>query len=187
MDIHKDIIIIGGGGLFIPDTNKNSNSGWQWAISDEMLEQISTQISLFAIGYNFFPNQKPDDLFIRGLNKIVDKSKFVGLRNYGSINSVKNLLMHKKLEDKIHFQPCTTTILRLIDKKIPKKRKSKNVAVNLAFDRTNLRFGENMYNSINSIALAVKELEEKGLGQMTPGESSILDYRHQFSCNLYFL
>ncbi len=31
------------------------------------------------------------------------------------------------------------------------------------------------------VTVGGKDLEEKGLGQMTPGESSILDYRHRFS------
>lgn len=47
-------LIIGGGGLFLPDTNENDISGWQWVISDDLLESINVPIIVFTVGYNYY-------------------------------------------------------------------------------------------------------------------------------------
>lgn len=43
----SDMLIIGGGGLFLPDTNANSISGWQWAVSSDQIEKIKVPIVFF--------------------------------------------------------------------------------------------------------------------------------------------
>ena len=154
-------IIIGGGGLFLPDTNKNDKSGWQWPISPDLLEKISVPITLFAVGYNYFPGQKPNELFINNLNAIVRKAKFVGLRNSGSIEAVKSLI-DADIKEKIVFQPCTTTIIRQLNPELPNKKKSKNIAINMAFDRYEKRFGSNIYEALDQVALALKKLDKMG-------------------------
>ena len=35
-----DTLVVGGGGLFLPDTNYNEISGWQWPISIEQINNI---------------------------------------------------------------------------------------------------------------------------------------------------
>ena len=57
---HDDFVVIGGGGLFLKDTNPNNLSGWQWSCSMEQLEAIKKPLIAFAIGYNRFRGQ--DDL-----------------------------------------------------------------------------------------------------------------------------
>ena len=51
-------VIIGGGGLFLKDTNANNISGWQWPCSSEMLSKIRVPIFFYAVGYNRFRNQE---------------------------------------------------------------------------------------------------------------------------------
>ncbi len=157
----SELIIIGGGGLFLPDTNKNDKSGWQWPISPSLLEQITSPIALFAVGYNYFPGQKPSDFFIENLNAVVRKAKFIGLRNSGSIEAVKNLI-DSDLKEKIVFQPCTTTVIRQLNPELPAKVKSKNIAINMAFDRYEKRFGATIYETLDQVALALKRLKEMG-------------------------
>ncbi len=152
-------LLIGGGGLFLPDTNPNAVSGWQWAVSKEQLEQIQVPVMLFAIGYNYFPGQKPSDFFVENLNHIVRKSEFIGIRNFGSIEAVKSLLDEDLKDKQIRFQPCPTTIIRKQLPQLPAKVKSRNVAVNIAFDRYEKRFGAQIYNKLHEVALALKELE----------------------------
>ena len=36
----SDLVVIGGGGLFLKDTNPNDLSGWQWSCSLDMLDKI---------------------------------------------------------------------------------------------------------------------------------------------------
>ena len=88
----KQYMVIGGGGLLLPDSNPNSISGWQWAISDELLQRIEVPLLVYAIGYNFFIGQHPGDLFIHSLKKILEKAAFFSLRNHGSIKAVKTLV-----------------------------------------------------------------------------------------------
>ena len=154
-------MVLGGGGVLIPDTNKNSISGWQWAISNEQLDRISVPIILFAIGYNYFPKQKPEQFFIDNLQYIIEKSSFIGLRNRGSIQKVSELI-GGDLSEKLRFQPCPTTIIRKLYKNLPGKISSKNIAVNIAYDRYEKRFGSNIYVILDQIALALKELEKQG-------------------------
>ena len=54
-----DAVVVGGGGLFLSDTNPNRESGWQWRISLDMLEQLEVPLIVFAVGYNRFYGQ-PD-------------------------------------------------------------------------------------------------------------------------------
>lgn len=154
-------VVLGGGGVLIPDTNKNSTSGWQWAVSKEQLKQIESPLFLYAIGYNYFPNQVPSDFFIDNLKHVVDKASFIGLRNNGSIKKVSELV-GDRLAKKLTFQPCPTTIIRHLYPELKPKVKSKNVAINIAYDRYERRFGEDIYEIHDQLALTCKELERQG-------------------------
>src|SRR5690606_7442597 len=50
-------VVVGGGGLFIPDTSPNGNSRWQWNVPDAVLRQITVPLVVFAVGYNAFEGQ----------------------------------------------------------------------------------------------------------------------------------
>jgi len=158
---NQNCLIIGGGGLLLPDTNANTVSGWQWAVSEELLKKINVPIIVYAIGYNYFRGQKPNDFFLENLNLLLERADFFSLRNYGSIEKV-NELTNNKFSSKIIYQPCPTTVIRKFEKVIPEKQKTKNIAVNVAFDRPLLRFGTNYEQILTAIAKAVKELEVKG-------------------------
>ncbi len=154
-----NMLVIGGGGLFLPDTNANSISGWQWAISEEQLDRIQVPIIVFAVGYNYFKGQENSELFIRSINALVRKACFIGLRNMGSVRAIREIL-DPALRDKVVFQPCITTV---ISKIISVKRKNtKNVGVNIAFDREERRYGENKEKILTEIANAIYEISQLG-------------------------
>lgn len=155
-------LVIGGGGLFLPDTNKNIISGWQWAISKEQLEEIQPPIFVFSVGYNYFKGQKVSDLFKENLEFLCRKAKFFGLRNKGSIEAVQALLP-SELRSKVVYQPCMTTLIRLLYKdSIPAKKKTNRVVFNLAFDRAQMRYGNNKQAICRAVAKAAKEIEMMG-------------------------
>ena len=157
-----NMIIIGGGGLFLPDTNANTISGWQWAISKELLEQIEIPVCVYTVGYNYFRGQETNNLFKESLCALAEKSSFFGLRNMGSLRAIRGLLP-ENLATKVSFQPCTTTVIRhLYGDKIAAKKNTRSVAVNMAFDRSNLRFGEHKDTVLKQVARAIKEIEDKG-------------------------
>ncbi len=156
-----EALIIGGGGLFLPDTNQNDISGWQWAIEENQLASVNVPVIVFSVGYNYFPGQIPTDLFIRNLILLCNKADFIGLRNHGSVEAVKRLLP-EHLQNKIIFQPCVTTVIRKIFPNIPAKKKSNIVAFNLAFDREELRFGAFKDKICRAIAKAALKIEQRG-------------------------
>ena len=53
-------------------------------------------------------------------------------------------------------------MIRNVDKTAPLKSKTKNVGVNIAYDRYHLRYGADMYQILDQIALALKEISSKG-------------------------
>ena len=156
------MLVIGGGGLFLPDTNKNSVSGWQWAVSHDLLYQVEVPICVYSVGYNYFRGQESNSLFVESLKDLVSKSSFFGLRNKGSIEAIRKLIPDES-SSKIVYQPCTTTLIRKLFKDyLPEKKETGNVAINMAFDREVLRYGNNKNTILSQVARATKVIEEKG-------------------------
>lgn len=161
---HTSALVIGGGGLFLPDTNKNNISGWQWAISKKQLEEISSPVIVFAVGYNNFKGQHDSDFFKENLIALCEKSAFFGLRNHGSVNVIKGMLPDF-LQDKVVYQPCITTLIRkLYGTELPPKVTTKNVAINMAFDREDKRYGgaEQEQLICSKVAQAAKKISDLG-------------------------
>lgn len=154
-------VVVGGGGLFLPDTNANRISGWQWAVSAEQLHEIHKPLFVFSVGYNYFRGQQASELFRTNLCELVKKAEFFGLRNHGSVKAVQALLPDN-LKEKVVFQPCTTTLIRKLYPALPPKEKTGTVAVNLAFDRPERRFGENREKILNQVARSVREIADEG-------------------------
>lgn len=153
------LLVIGGGGLFIADTNKNSISGWQWPISKEQLNVIKAPIIVFSVGYNYFRGQEVPQLFKDNLVALVQKSSFIGLRNTGSVNAIKELLP-LELKGKIVYQPCTTTLISQIYH-IQHCPYNRTIAFNIAFDRMDKRFGDKKEIILREIAKSAKQIQNK--------------------------
>ncbi|WP_231442346.1 hypothetical protein [Brevibacterium zhoupengii] len=135
-----DAVVIGGGGLFLQDTNPNRLSGWQWKISAETLAAIEVPLIIYALGDNRFPGQPEfDDLMRSHVSQVLDQSVFFGLRNIGSIDTMTKFVGAgggdlgtgggdaegsgasagsrtgvPSRTDSIRFQPCPTTIAGLL-------------------------------------------------------------------------
>ena len=156
-----DFIIIGGGGLFLADTSPNEASGWQWNCSIEMLNRINKPLIGFALGYNRFRGQEEfKPIFTEHLTQFVNRAIFIGIRNHGSIEALKQYLPTEELRSKLSFQPCMTT---LISKIYPNLRdfsiKENFIAINCAFDRIQLRSLDDEY--LFAIARVAKQLSTK--------------------------
>ncbi|MFE7407450.1 polysaccharide pyruvyl transferase family protein [Isoptericola sp. NPDC057559] len=106
---HFDAVVVGGGGLFLRDTNANARSGWQWNISLEQLRRLEVPIVVFAVGNNRFIDQEDfAEPFREHLNLTLDKSVFFGLRNHGSVRTIREYVDHDP--ERVEYQPCPTTI-----------------------------------------------------------------------------
>lgn len=155
-------LIIGGGGLFLRDTNPNQLSGWQWSCSLEHLQQIEVPIATFAVGYNRFRGQ-PDfePIFTEHVNELAKRSVYLGLRNQGSIDAVKGYLTEAN-QAKLRFQPCMTTVIsRIYPNLCDYSAKQDFIALNAAFDRPKLRFGEDPPAKLRELAVAIRQLSER--------------------------
>jgi polysaccharide pyruvyl transferase WcaK-like protein len=154
-------VVIGGGGLFLKDTNPNTVSGWQWPCSVEMLDKIRVPVVLFAVGYNRFRGQ--DDfaqVFAENIRAFAEKSVYIGLRNHGSLNSLKTYIP-ENLHHKLVFQPCMTTFLNQLYPDVADyKAKEDFFVLNSAFDRAHLRFGQNIGQILGDIAFVCKEISK---------------------------
>ncbi|UZD61548.1 polysaccharide pyruvyl transferase family protein [Brevibacterium sp. JSBI002] len=127
-----DAVVIGGGGLFLQDTNPNRLSGWQWKISPEALAALEVPLIVYALGDNRFPGQPEfDDLMRSHVGQVLDQSAFFGLRNTGSMTTIGALLGQP---DRIAYQPCPTTILDHLYEPLADRRpdpKQKTVAIQM--------------------------------------------------------
>lgn len=156
-------LVIGGGGLFLKDTNPNQLSGWQWRCSLESLQAIDVPIALFAVGYNRFRGQGEfDEIFTRHLTLLAEKCVLFGLRNTGSIERVREYLP-ASLREKVTYQPCPTTLIARLYPHLVEGRADRQpaVALNCAFDRASLRFGDRLDGILADIASAMKTLSRR--------------------------
>lgn len=151
-------IVIGGGGLFLKDTNANTISGWQWPCSIEMLSKIKVPIVFYAVGYNRFRGQDDFEPYFKdNLTAFAEKAVYIGVRNHGSIEAIKNYIP-ENLHHKLRFQPCMTTFISEVYPEVTNyEQKEDFIAVNAAFDRSHLRFGEHIGQILNDTAKAIKE------------------------------
>lgn len=163
-----DGLVIGGGGLFLPDTAPNGNSGWQWNVPREKLEAIDVPIGVIGVGFNLFEGQSfIGDLFRENLIALVDRAVLVGLRNRGSVEQVRRLLP-EPLKDKVSFLPCPTTVLKHIHVSEPLGERpgaadsSGSVLINVAFDRSSRRFGDAYGTFLGRMADYVQQLRAAG-------------------------
>lgn len=187
---HSDLIVIGGGGLFLKDTNPNNLSGWQWSCSVKMLEQIKSPIVAFAIGYNRFRGQEDfAPIFVEHINKFVEKAAFVGLRNHGSIENVKRYLRTQELKDKLVFQPCMTTLTSLIYPDIFEyTHKEDFIALNCAFDRQGMRkINDEVLTSIARVISQLSKITKIKIYAHMPSDGKICPYLDKMSVSYEFV
>ncbi len=151
-------LVIGGGGLFLKDTNKNDISGWQWPCSLNELDKIQVPMYMLGVGYNRFRGQEDFEPYFREhINEIVRRFSFIGLRNHGSVNAIRSYLS-EDLRGKVCYHPCATTVLSKIYH-LPKRSGDKVIALNCAFDRSAFRYGGHKEEKLRAIAKVLKQYE----------------------------
>ncbi|MFJ3600007.1 MULTISPECIES: tetratricopeptide repeat protein [unclassified Streptomyces] len=182
-------VIVGGGGLFLPDTAPNGNSGWQWNIPDDVLARITAPLAVFAVGYNVFDGQRyRRERFAASLRALVERSAFFGLRNHGSVARVRELLP-AALREKVRYQPCPTTVARHLDPRLagPAVRED-TVLVNCAYDRAGLRFGHDYGHFLAEMAAAIRAVsaaaEVRYAAHMPADERFVDDLRREHGLTL---
>lgn len=161
---HSGGVVVGGGGLFLRDTAANKNSGWQWNVSEEHLGALEVPLVVYAVGYNRFRGQAEfDAVFETHLRSVVERSAFFGVRNHGSMRALRQYLPGE-LHDRVVWQPCPTTVLSYLheDATARPQQSSRVLGLNLAFDRMDMRLGEDVDAVLASVARAARRLADSG-------------------------
>lgn len=165
-----DGVVIGGGGLLLRDQEGSNviNSGWQWNSTVDAVQSLNIPIFVFAVGYNRFRGQDEfGPIFNDHIRAIASKSRFFGLRNTGSIDSLKRYLPCDQ-HGLLRRQFCPTTILWQLYPEYRQlateydDRKARLLAFNAAFDREHLRFGSKKDENLMNIAHALKLAQNRG-------------------------
>jgi len=159
-------IVVGGGGLFLADSQKNANSGWMWNCPVRMLQQIEAPIIVFGIGFNRFRGQNEfPPIFREHINELVERSAFISLRERESISLLGEYLSDETLKKKIVYQPCPTTVLRYLYPSYANRfqtNMTKCLVFTPALDRADLRFGNKKDEILTGIAKVIKLAEKDG-------------------------
>lgn len=173
-------VVVGGGGLLMSDTARNATSGWQWNIDQESLAAIKVPIVGAALGLNDFPGQDLDTAMFRAsLETFASSSIFIGVRERSGVERLCELLPDE-LHDRIRYFPCPTTLpehlglrsgtgithadpfsespfdsVGLAERPI--------IVLNVAMDRTDLRYGSGYPALLEQIAALAHRLEDQGI------------------------
>lgn len=163
INVGAKAVLVGGGGLIIPDSVSSSQSGWQWNIAIEDLRRLEVPLILSAVGYNNFHGQSDfAERFADHVVETVRKSVFVGLRNSGSIRSLTEHLP-AELAGKLRYQPCPTTVLAyLLPEYLTGDEPGRHLSINLAYDRIERRFNGKVEECVRDIADAARHMVDHG-------------------------
>jgi hypothetical protein len=116
-----DYILVGGGGLLLPDSEPNMNSCWQWNIRKEVLEKLTARLYVVSIGYNLFYGQEMDmpkrqnndrepariPILRENLRALVDKAYYFSMRHAADVDSLIELI-GTDYREKVSLQFCPT-------------------------------------------------------------------------------
>jgi polysaccharide pyruvyl transferase WcaK-like protein len=116
-----DYIIIGGGGLILPDTNPNKISCWQLEIDKNLYKKIKVPIYVISIGFNLFFNQNINmskrnsyiedksrqDIFKNNIIELIKCSKHFSMRHKNDIEELIKIV-GEEYREKIIFELCPT-------------------------------------------------------------------------------
>lgn len=153
-----DAAVLAGGGQIIP--RNLESSGWAFNSSLEMAGQLRRTI-VFGIGFNLYGQHKTVPArFKPHFEALVEDSPFIGLRNHGSIERLKEVI-DPRYHGRIRFQPCPTTMIRhLVEGFAPHDvpARERRVAVQITLSNHNL--DDDVFSG--KVLSALRTLRERG-------------------------
>lgn len=114
-----DMILIGGGGLILPDSSPNKTSCWQWWISYENMQKLVPPMHVVSIGCNLFNGQTMEmanrdnsacdvsriPIFKKSITSLINKATQFSMRHNGDIEKLLEII-GDEYRGKITFQKC---------------------------------------------------------------------------------
>ena len=169
-----DYIIVGGGGLILPDSGRNRISCWQWIISKENIQKIKKPIYVLSIGYNLFfkqninmprNNNKQDkgriNIFKENMTTLINKSTVFTMRHNDDVEKLINIV-GEQYRDKIKYEMCHTVwyVNKFWKPKIDPQNQ-KYIAIEIKDDRQRRRYykigKENYYNKLAELVISYQK------------------------------
>jgi hypothetical protein len=116
-----DAVLVGPGGLVLPDSQPNKISCWQWAIAKECYGVITVPIHVLAIGWNLFYGQTLDmpdretnatdasrtPVFRENMRSLVSKAASFTMRHRPDVAKLIEVV-GKDMEPLVRFEECPT-------------------------------------------------------------------------------
>lgn len=171
-----DYLLIGGGGLILPDTTPNNISCWQWVISLENLQKINIPIYVVSIGYNLFftqkitnPNRENNEdiperlnIFKNHIKTLINKSTSFTMRHNGDISMLKEIIGENN-NIKFEFCPVNWYIRKYY---LPNFKNTDNyIAFEIKDDRPNRRYykigKEKFYKELENTIINLLKINKK--------------------------
>ena len=117
-----DKIIVGGGGLLLPDSSPNNTSCWQWVINKNYISQITVPIYVWGLGYNVFYgqnmtmtnrnnnniNQQRIPVLVDNLKVLLNKCMEFKMRHKSDVENVLKLV-GEQYRNKIQYELCAVS------------------------------------------------------------------------------
>ena len=204
-----DYIILGGGGLILPDTNSNDISCWQWIISYKNINKINKPIYVLSIGFNLFYNQNMNmndrnsnkenkerlPIFKENIITLIKKAEIFTLRHNDDVIKLKNIIRDNKqydFIDKIKYEMCAT-VWYAINYMKPKMQlvNKKYHAIEIKDDREWRRYYKiGKINFYNKLIVLINKLKEKNIPVLYlshDGSNNFYKFLQNKNINLPFL
>jgi hypothetical protein len=131
-----DYVVVGGGGLLLPDTNPNMTSCWQWAISSQLINEITSKMYVLGLGWNLFYGQSvmmPEknnneipqrkDILKNNLETLINKCKVFSMRHIGDCDRLKEIV-DEEYHNQIGFELCP--VIGYVEQKYKENFQSNN-------------------------------------------------------------
>lgn len=169
-----DKIIVGGGGLLLPDSSPNNVSCWQWVISKSYLSKIIVPIYVWGIGYNVFYGQDMTmtnrnnnsgntsriPILVENLKVLLNKCMEFTMRHKSDVEKVLKLV-GEQYRNKIKYELCAVSPYVQDNWKITGK--GEYIAFEIKDDREWRRYYKvGKANYYNELLKLYDELEKRG-------------------------
>ncbi len=143
-----DYLLVGGGGLVLPDSAPNSISCWQWVIDEKWMTCITTPIHVLGIGYNTFFGQtmlmpkrdnnstdpRRESILRNNLIALIRKAVQFTMRHKADVASMVQLV-GTELAPRVVYELCATHWYAKAHWHPEAKPKSELVAIEIKDDR----------------------------------------------------
>ena len=200
-----DYILIGGGGLILPDSNPNKLSCWQWSITSDNILKIEKPIYVLSIGYNLFFNQTINmpsrssnnedktrmNIFKNNITTLINKSKLFTLRHKQDVESLISIV-GENYRDKVLYEICSTVwYVNKYWKPFINNMNNKTYAIEIKDDREWRRYykigKEKFYKYLLNIVKYHIKKREKIVYLSHDGSNNFYKYLQQNNINIPIL